>query len=46
MRAKAERLPSGAITASWIPATPSSARRIACSPSASIPSSLVSRICI
>ena len=46
MRAKAERLPSGAMTASSIPATPSSARRIACSPSASMPSSLVSRICI
>src|SRR4051794_7813152 len=41
-RAIAERLPSGAITASCTSCTPRSARRSACSPSASIPSSLVS----
>ena len=46
MRAKAERLPSGAMTASSIPGTCSSARRMACRPSASMPSSLVSRTCI
>src|SRR5262249_49623414 len=40
-RAIAERLPSGAITARLTPSSPTSARRIACSPSASIPSSLV-----
>src|SRR5918995_618927 len=38
----AERLPSGAITASSMPGTSSSARRRACRPSAAIPSSLVS----
>src|SRR3954453_16221424 len=43
-RAMAERLPSGAMTASSMPGTmSSSARRSACSPSALIPSSLVSR---
>ena len=42
-RAIAERLPSGAITASSIPGSASSARRSACSPAASIPSSFVSR---
>ncbi len=39
----AERFPSGAITASSIPSTASSADLSACSPAASIPSSLVSR---
>src|SRR4051812_35398646 len=41
MRAKAERLPSGAMTATSTPGTFSSARRSACRPSASMPSSLV-----
>ena len=42
-RAVAERLPSGAITASSMPSTLSSSRRRACRPCASMPSSLVSR---
>ena len=42
-RPLAERFASGAITASSTPGTSSSARRSACSPSASMPSSLVRR---
>ncbi len=43
-RAIAERLPSGAITSKRMSGSSESAARIACSPSASIPSSLVSRM--
>jgi hypothetical protein len=42
-RAVADMFASGAITASSTSSTPTSARRIACSPSAWMPSSLVSR---
>jgi hypothetical protein len=42
-RAIAERLPSGAITTSSTEGMAISARRSACRPSASIPSSLVRR---
>src|SRR3954447_23699660 len=45
-RAVAERLESGAMTASSMPSISSSARRSACSPSAAMPSSLVRRIFI
>ena len=43
LRPIAERLPSGAMTASSTPSTSSSARRIAFRPVARIPSSLVRR---
>ena len=44
-RAIAERFPSGAITASRIEDTLAKARRSACSPAASMPSSFVSSTC-